>query len=104
MKRIAFKMQLFKGVEAEYQKRHDEIWPELKQLLKEYGISDYSLFLDETTNNLFGVMTAEDPSKLEALPQEPVMKRWWSDMSKLMDSHPDNSPIQVSLKEVFYLP
>ena len=44
--RIAFKMQLFKGYEEEYKKRHDEIWPELQQLLKETGISDYSIFLD----------------------------------------------------------
>lgn len=104
MKRIAFKMQLFKGVEAEYQQRHDELWPELQQLLKEYGISDYSVFLDETTNNLLGVMKVADPTKLEGLPNEPVMKHWWASMTQFMETNPDNSPVQVSLKEVFYLP
>ncbi len=60
MKRIAFKMKLFKGCEEEYKKRHDAIWPELEALLKETGIEDYSIFLDEETNSLFGVLKIED--------------------------------------------
>ena len=56
MKRIAFKMQLNKGFEVEYKKRHDKLWPELKELLKSTGISEYSIFLDETTNGLFGIL------------------------------------------------
>ncbi len=104
MHRIAFKMQLFKGFEEEYKKRHDEIWPELKALLKESGISDYAIFLDETTNSLLGVMKAEDLEKLDNLPQQPVMQRWWQYMSDIMETHPDHSPVQTALKEVFYLP
>lgn len=104
MHHIAFKMQLHKGCEAEYKKRHDEIWPELKQLLKETGISDYVIFLDETTNSLFGVMKADDPTKLDNLPQQPVMQRWWHYMADIMETNPDHSPVQVPLKEVFYLP
>ena len=69
-------MQLFKGFEEEYKKRHDEIWPELHALLKETGISDYCIFLDETTNSLFGVLKAEDPKLLDNLPAHPVMQRW----------------------------
>lgn len=104
MTRIAFKMQLFKGYEQEYKKRHDEIWPELYALLKESGISDYSLFLDETTNNLFGVLTAEDPELLDNLPLHPVMQKWWKYMADIMETNPDHSPVQQPLKEVFYLP
>jgi L-rhamnose mutarotase len=104
MHRIAFKMQLFKGFEQEYKKRHDEIWPELQKLLKESGISDYSIFLDETTNSLFGVMKAEDPKNLDNLPQQAVMQRWWKYMGDIMESNPDNSPVSIPLKEVFYLP
>lgn len=104
MHRIAFKMQLFKGYEQEYKKRHDEIWPELTQLLKETGISEYSIFLDETTNSLFGVLKAEDPALLNDLPQQPVMQRWWKYMGDIMESNQDHSPVQVPLKEVFYLP
>ena len=103
MHRIAFKMQLFKGFEAEYKKRHDELWPELKQLLKESGISDYSIFLDNTTNSLFAVMKAEDPAKLADLPSTPVMQKWWKYMVDIMETNPDNSPVQTLLEEVFYL-
>jgi L-rhamnose mutarotase len=104
MTRVAFKMQLHKGFEAEYRKRHDKLWPELEQLLKETGISEYSIFLDETTNSLFGVLKAVDPAALDNLPAQPVMKKWWAYMKDIMDSNPDNSPVSIPLKEVFYLP
>ena len=104
MHRIAFKMQLFKGFEEEYRKRHDALWPELSSLLKATGISDYSIFLDETTNNLFGVLKVNDPTALDNLPAHPVMQRWWQYMGDIMESNPDNSPVSVPLKEVFYLP
>lgn len=104
MHRVAFKMQLFKGFEEEYKKRHDELWPELRSLLKETGISEYSIFLDEETNSLFGVLRAEDPKLLDNLPQQPVMQRWWKYMGDIMESNPDNSPVSIPLKEVFYLP
>lgn len=104
MHRIAFKMQLHKGFEEEYQKRHKELWPELEQLLKEAGISDYSIFLDETTNSLFGVMKADDIAKLDDLPATAVMQKWWKYMADIMDTNPDHSPVQTHLKEVFYLP
>ena len=102
--RIAFKMQLFKGQEQEYKKRHDELWPELKTLLKESGIRDYSIFLDVTTNSLLVFLKAEDTKKLDNLPQHPVMQKWWKYMADIMESNPDNSPVQTPLKEVFYLP
>jgi len=104
MRRIAFKMQLFKGYEAEYKKRHDALWPELEALLKATGISEYSIFLDETTNSLFGVLKAADLAALDNLPASPVMQRWWQYMGDIMESNPDNSPVSVPLKEVFYLP
>jgi len=97
-------MQLFKGSEAEYKKRHDELWPELKQLLKENGISEYSIFLDTATNNLFGVMKSENPAILSDLPNNPVMQKWWKYMADIMETNADNSPVQISLEEVFYLP
>ncbi len=75
--RIAFKMTLFSGQEAEYKKRHDELWPYLQALLKATRISEYSIFLDETTNSLFGVLKAEDPKALDDLPSHAVMQKWW---------------------------
>jgi L-rhamnose mutarotase len=104
MTRLAFKMQLHPGKEAEYKKRHDELWPELEQLLKEAGIQEYSIFLDPTTLSLFGVLKIKDPKALDNLPSHPVMKRWWTYMKDIMDSNPDHSPVSVPLKEVFYLP
>lgn len=102
--RIAAKMKLLKGFEAEYKKRHDEIWPELKTLLRETGIKDYSIFLDEETNDLFACFTLEDDKKLNNLPTQTVMKKWWAYMKDIMETNEDNSPVSVLLKEVFYLP
>ena len=104
MQRIAFKMKLFPGKEAEYQKRHDEIWPELSELLRESGISEYSIFLDAETLSLFGVLKVQDVAKMEELPSYPVMQKWWAYMGDIMESNPDHSPVSVGLKEVFYLP
>jgi L-rhamnose mutarotase len=97
-------MKLFKGKEAEYKKRHDELWPELLSLLKRSGISDYSIFLDEESNILFGYLTIRDKGELEKLPHDPVMRRWWNYMQDIMETNDDNSPVNIPLKEVFYLP
>ena len=104
MQHVAFKMKLFKGCEEEYKKRHDEIWSELKDLLKQAGIKDYSIFLDEETNDLIGYLTIDDLKKLNELPNEPVMKKWWTYMKDIMETNEDSSPVNTPLKEVFYLP
>lgn len=101
--RRAFKMQLFPGKAEAYKRRHDEIWAELATLLKETGISEYSIFLDEETNILFGVMNVEDELKAEALSQHPVMQRWWAFMKDIMATNEDHAPISIPLQEVFYL-
>jgi L-rhamnose mutarotase len=103
MQRIAFKMKLFKGQEEEYKKRHNKIWPELSALLTANGISEYSIFFEEETGFLFGVLKADDPSLLDKLPEQPIMQKWWAFMKDIMESNPDNSPVSVSLKEVFYM-
>lgn len=102
--RLAFRMKLFKGMEEEYKKRHDEIWPELVELLKEKGISEYSIFLDEESHTLFGVLCIEDTAAMNELPAEDVMKKWWAYMKDIMEANADSSPVSVPLKEVFYLP
>ena len=103
MPRVAFKMKLFPGKEVEYKKRHDEIWPELRDLLNQHGIRDYSIFLDEQTLDLIGILKIDEATKLDELPKAPVMKRWWAYMKDIMESNPDNSPVSIPLKEVFYL-
>ena len=103
MPRIAFKMHLHPGKAEEYRRRHDEIWPELVILLKNSGISDYSIFLDENTNELFGILHTDDPAALDALPQHPVMQHWWTYMKDIIATRTDDSPVTVPLREVFYL-
>jgi L-rhamnose mutarotase len=103
MKRRAFKMKLKAGCEAEYRRRHDEIWPELAAALREAGVSDYSIFLDEETLTLFAVRRESDSAKVAQLRENPIVRRWWDSMASLMEVHPDNEPISRELKEVFHL-
>jgi L-rhamnose mutarotase len=103
MERKAFKMFLLPGFEAEYKKRHDEIWPELSHLLKEVGIQNYSIFLDEETLTLFAYLEAEDLRLLDGLPAKPIMQKWWAYMGDIMKANPDNSPVSVNIPSVFHL-
>ena len=82
-------MKLKKGYEAEYKKRHDEIWPELSALLTTAGISNYSIFLDRDTSTLFAVHQLADRHTVDALPDHPIMQKWWSHMSDIMETNPD---------------
>ena len=103
MQRIAFKMKLNKGCEEEYKRRHDELWPELKALLKKTGINGYSIFLDKDTNTLFAYLTIADAQLLDELPGHEIMKKWWNYMKDIMEINEDNSPVSTPLNEVFYL-
>ena len=103
MKRNAFKMLLKPGFEAEYKKRHDEIWPDLASLLSESGIQDYSIFLDEETSILFAVQKLSDDFDPKYLPNHPIVKKWWAYMSDIMETKQDKSPVEISLNEVFHL-
>lgn len=104
MQRIAFKMKLMAGCQAEYKRRHDEIWPELAELLKANGVCDYSIFLDEDTNTLFAVQGQEGGQSSQDLGSNPIVRRWWAYMADIMETNADNSPVAVPLMEVFYLP
>jgi len=96
-------MKLKPGYASEYKKRHDEIWPELKKLLEDSGISDYSIFLDEETNILFAVQKQLGQNSSQDLGQSPIVQRWWSYMADIMETNPDDSPVTKPLKEVFHL-
>ena len=104
MEKYAFKMQLNPGSRAEYIKRHDEIWPELSALLKDAGVSDYSIHLDDQTNILFGVLWRDDGHKMDDLPNHPVMQKWWAHMADIMETLPNNEPVATPLETVFHLP
>jgi len=104
MEKYAFKMQLNPGCQTEYQKRHDEIWPELVDLLHQAGVSDYSIHLDPDTNILFGVLWRRADHTMDALPDTAVMKRWWAHMADIMQTHPNNEPVAKPLVNLFHMP
>lgn len=103
MQRHAFKMKLNPGMEAEYTRRHDEIWPELSDLLRAAGISNYSIHLDRETNTLFGYLERREDHTMADLPSHAVMKTWWAFMGDIMATNPDGSPVAIDLVETFYL-
>lgn len=98
---FAFKMHLNDGQKQEYKKRHDEIWPELGQLLREAGVVDYSIHLDEETNVLFAIMNRRKDHTLDELPQTELMKKWWAHMADIMETLTDNEPVSTPLTYMF---
>ena len=104
IERVAFKMKLKPGFEAEYKKRHDEIWPELVKLIKGSGVSEYSIFLDRETDILFAFQkqTGNLPNLENA--SNPVVRKWWDYMADIMEVNSDNSAVENPLIELFYLP
>lgn len=103
MQRLAFKMYLNEGQKEVYKKRHSELWPELRQLLKEAGVSEYSIFLDEETNILFAFQKVSGEGGSQDLGQTQVVQKWWAFMADVMKTNPDNSPVSIELEEVFYM-
>ena len=103
MKREAFKMYLKPGYEAEYERRHREIWPEVKQLLKESSVSDYSIYWDKDTNILFAIQKVSGEASSQDLGDNPIIQKWWAYMADIMETNPDNSPVSIPLKEVFHM-
>ena len=96
-------MMLKPDMEAEYEKRHNAIWPELSALIKSTGVSDYSIFWDKDTNILFATQKVFGNASSQDLGSNPIVKKWWDYMADIMEVNPDNSPVSVDLKEVFYL-
>ena len=103
MRKFVFKMKLYPGYKEEYIRRHDEIWPELKDLLIKSGIRDYTIYLDEETDTLIGVQYLEDDSFSQKLGSDQIMQRWWKYMADIMETNPDLSPVVTPLESVFHM-
>ena len=97
-------MKLKPGFEVEYQKRHDEIWPELSQVLTDVGVTDYTIFLDDATLTLFAVCKLADDNTSADLPNHPLVQKWWAYMADIMVTHPTNEPVAIPLASVFHMP
>ena len=102
-KRFGFKMKMLPGFKEEYRKRHNELWPELKKLLKDEGVGNYSIFLDEETNTLFAYQEQTGENSSQDLGDLEIVKKWWKFMSDIMETNPDNSPVTIPLDQVFYM-
>lgn len=103
MKRQAFKMFLKPGCESEYEKRHNEIWPELRQLLKEAGVGNYSIFWDRDTNILFAYQEVSGDQGSQDLGTTEIVQKWWAYMADVMETKEDNSPVSIPLPQVFFM-
>jgi len=102
-KRFGFKMKMHPGFREEYKKRHAEIWPELVRLLKDEGIGNYSIFLDEDTNTLFAYQEQSGEASSQDLGTTEIVKKWWKYMADIMETNPDNSPVTIPLEQVFFM-
>ncbi|MEM6522658.1 MAG: L-rhamnose mutarotase [Bacteroidota bacterium] len=103
MKRLAFKMHLNTGQKKAYKQRHKALWPELKSLLKQAGIHEYSIFLDDETSTLFAFQKVDHSGSSQELGNEEIVQKWWAYMADIMKVNPDKSPVSVPLEELFYL-
>jgi len=103
MARYGLKMKIHPGQEAEYKRRHDEIWPELAQAHSDAGIFDYSIFFDEESLTLFAFQKLTDDNAAAGLKDLEIMKKWWETMADLMEVHPNNMPVFKPLSEVFHM-
>ncbi|MDR3412554.1 MAG: L-rhamnose mutarotase [Formivibrio sp.] len=103
MIRKAFLMSVHPDQHEEYQRRHDEIWPELAKTLKAHGASNYNIFLSKETSQLFAYVEIENEARWNSIAQTDICRKWWDYMQDIMPSNPDNSPISKELRSVFHL-
>ena len=103
MIRKAFLMSVNPDKHAEYEKRHRPIPDDLAEILKQHGVTNYSIFLDGETSRLFGYVEIESEEQWNAIAETDECRRWWKYMRDIMPSNDDNSPVSGELKEVFHL-
>ena len=96
-------MKLLPGMEAEYEKRHNELWPEMAELIHAHGGQNYSIFLDAETLTLFGYIEIADEALWAGAADAAINRRWWDFMADIMETNPDNSPVTEDLLPVFHL-
>lgn len=103
MIRKAFVMEVYPDKHEEYEKRHNEIWPEMVEALHQHGASNYSIFLEKETNQLFGYVEIENEEMWNKLSTTEINQKWWSFMKPVMKTNEDNSPVSKDLKQVFHM-
>ena len=101
--RKGFKMKLYPGMAEEYERRHNLLWPEMKEMIHAHGGHNYSIYLDEETNVLYGYIEIDDPELWAKSADTPCNRKWLDFMADIMETNADNSPVSVDLKNVFHL-
>ena len=103
MIRKAFLMRLKPGCEAEYERRHNPIWPELDDVLRQHGVSNYSIFLEPGSDRLFAYVEIESEERWALIAQTDICQKWWASMSELTLANADQSPQTTELRQVFHI-
>ena len=103
MERYGWKARVLPGMLEEYKKRHAQIWPEMVEVLKKAGISNYSIW--NTGDTLIGYYECESieyAAKVQA--ESPVVDRWNEYMKDVMVMEMDPvTGAQPRMTEVWYL-
>lgn len=103
MIRKATKMFVYADCYDEYEKRHSELWTEMKTMLKEHGAHNYSIFLDKKSGDLFAYVEIESEKLWAKVAETEICRRWWGYMEPLMKTNENSSPVAEELVSVFYL-
>jgi L-rhamnose mutarotase len=92
--RKAFVMSVYPDFAQEYEKRHNPIWPELEKVLKDHGVSNYSIFLHHETRQLFGYAEIESEEQWASIASTEICQRWWKHMGSRHGVEPGPQPGQ----------
>jgi L-rhamnose mutarotase len=101
--RKAFRMSINDGQGAEYERRHNPIWHDLRETLVRHGVRTYSIFLDPASDDLFAYVEVDSEAEWAAIAGTDVCRRWWHFMRDVMPANADDSPVARDLREVFHL-
>ena len=80
----AFKMKLYPGFEEEYERRHNELWPEMREMIHTHGGKNYSIFLDRETLTLFGYIEIDNEELWAKGADTVINRKWWDFMADIM--------------------
>ena len=103
MIRKTFLMKVNPDAQTEYENRHRPIWGDLEAVLKNHGVSNYSIFLEAESSQLFAYVEVTSVELWERIAETDECRRWWAFMRDVMPTNADNSPVSIELKEVFHL-
>lgn len=102
MERYAWKATVLPGMLEEYIRRHDNIWPEMKQVLKDAGIRNYTIW--NVGSSLFGYYECDDiqyAARVQA--ESPVVDKWNVYMKDVMVLEMDpETGAQPLMQQVFF--